>query len=125
MTIQQIKKAFGGRIVAGEFAKQMIAQAVAKLPADKIECLIDHVWFFSSLPDTWAYAFHGNDLKNQDLIFLSDELFKELENQIQYTILHEIGHILLNHRNSIGFKQSKQEIEKQEKQADGFAYKYL
>ena len=77
------------------------------------------------MPDTWAYAFHGNDLKNQHLIFLSDELFEEPENQIFYTILHEIGHILLSHRNSIGFQQTKAEIATQEEAADSFAYQYL
>ncbi len=125
MTIPQIKKSFGGKIVADDFAKNMIAQAIAKLPLDKIGYLTSNVWFFCSLPNTWAYAFHGNDLKDKHLIFLSNGLFNEPQNQIQYTILHEIGHILLNHKNSIGFKQTKKEIAIQEQQADQFAYKYL
>jgi len=91
MTISQIKSAFDGKLVAGDFAKQLIAKTVAKLPIEKQEYLTKNVWFFCSLPETWAYAFHGNDLKNKHLIFLSDELFEEPENQIQYTILHELA----------------------------------
>jgi Zn-dependent peptidase ImmA (M78 family) len=125
MTIQQIKEDFGGKLVASDFAKNLIIQAVAKLPEDKINYLTQNVWFFCSLPETWAYAFHGNDLKDKHLIFLSDDLFNEPENQIFYTVLHEIGHILLNHKNSIGFKQTKEEINQQEEEADEFAYQYL
>lgn len=67
----------------------------------------------------------GNDLKNQHLIFLSDDLFRESPNQIRYTIVHEIGHVILGHRNSILERQSKVEIRIQEKEADDFAKQFL
>ncbi len=47
------------------------------------------------------------------------------EEQIRYTIAHEIGHVLLGHRNSIIEKQSKAEISNQEREADEFARKYI
>ena len=81
--------------------------------------------FFASLEDAWAFTFTGNDLKNNYLIFLSDELMFQNKDQIKYTIAHEIGHVILGHRNSVLEKQSKKEIKKQEKEADVFAKKYL
>lgn len=75
--------------------------------------------------DSFGYAFNGNDLKDKHLIFLSDVLFRESEYQIMYTILHEIGHIALNHKNSIQYKQNKEEIAAQELETDQFAKKYL
>ncbi len=66
-----------------------------------------------------------NGLKDQHLIFLSDELFMHGEDQIRYTIAHEIGHVILGHRNSVMEKQSKSEIYAQEKEADKFARKYI
>ena len=47
------------------------------------------------------------------------------ENQIKYTIAHEIGHVFLGHNNSTSYIQSKKEIKKQEFEADNFAKKYL
>jgi len=45
--------------------------------------------------------------------------------QIKYSIAHEIGHVVLNHRNSVLIAQTKAEIKKQEKEADEFARKYI
>ena len=63
--------------------------------------------------------------KDEYIIFLSDELLRESEEQIRYTIAHEIGHVILGHRNSIGKVQSKKEVEKQERQAREFVIKHL
>lgn len=45
--------------------------------------------------------------------------------QIQYTIAHEIGHVILKHKNSIGRMQTQSEIKIQEREADEFAREYL
>lgn len=87
--------------------------------------ITQNCWFFGSFEDAWAFTFTGNDLKNQHLIFISDELLLQDELQIKYSIAHEIGHVMLNHRNSVLVRQSKEEIAKQEKEADRFAKKYL
>lgn len=125
MTIEQIKHAFGGRIVGNSYVKQMIYKAVSKLPDEIAHQITKNCWFLSSDKDAYGYAFDGNDLKNKHLIFLSDVLFDEDENQIQYTILHEIGHVVLKHSNSIEAKQTQEEIRNQEQEADEFAKKYL
>jgi hypothetical protein len=125
MTIQEIIKAFGGRLVGNNSNKKIIAQVIQKLPEKELSYITKKVWFLSSSPDAWAYTFHGRDIPDKYLILLSDELFEQSLNQIQFTILHEIGHVLLNHRNSIGFKQTKEEINKQEDEADEFAKQYI
>ena len=76
------------------------------------------------MEDTWAFAFTGNDLKDMHMVFLSDDLLMQNEAQIHHTIAHEIGHIVLNHRNAIHMKQSTKEIEQQEREADAFAEKF-
>jgi hypothetical protein len=121
MTIEEIKKAFGGRIVGNTYVKHKVHLAVSKLPDNFAQQITRNCWFLSSEEDTFGYAFDGNDLKDQHLIFLSDILFNEDESQILYTILHEIGHVVLKHRNSIGVKQTKEEIKLQELEADQFA----
>lgn len=123
--IEHIKNEFGGRLIGNEIMKDSVAKALLLLPENIAEKIMDDCWFFSSAEDSFGYAFNGNDLKDEHLIFLSDVLFDEPESQISYTILHEIGHIALNHKNSIQYKQSKEEIRKQESEADQFAKKYI
>lgn len=123
--ILEIRKAFGGRLVGKPKMQTLILETVSVLPPEIIEYVAKRVWFFSSSEDAWAYTFTGNDLKDKHLIFLSDELFEEQKSQIMYTIAHEIGHIILGHKNSIHFKQTQSEINHQEREADLFAKKYL
>jgi hypothetical protein len=123
--LHTIRHAFGGRLVGTHFMKQMVCEAVSRLPEETIEFVTHKIWFLSSTEDAFGYAFNGSDLKDRHLIFLSDVLFQEHEHQILYTILHEIGHVVLKHRNSIGYSQTKKEIDKQEAEADEFAKTYL
>lgn len=125
MNLTTLKKSFGGKLVATESTKNLICETILKLPEEMVIYLTKHCWFLSSTPDCWAYLFNGSDIPDKHLIFLSDELLKQPKPQIQYTILHEVGHLILKHQNSMGFKQSKKEIKQQEQAADHFAYKYL
>ena len=94
------------------------------MPVEVQSFITEKCWFFSSMDDAWAFAFTGNDLVDQHLIFLSDELWKQPEQEIYYTIAHEIGHVILGHRNSTLIRQTRTEIRRQEKEADRFAKKY-
>lgn len=124
-TLTQLFDAFDGRLVGDLPTKKIIAETILLLPEQIIEQLIDNVWFLSSDPQAWAYVFRGNDIANKYLIFLSDGLFSQSKSLIQYTILHEIAHALFDHRNSIGYHQTSDEIARQEAEADKFAKKYL
>ncbi len=123
--LSEIRHAFGGRLIGNRTTKSAVSKAVLCLPDETIKYVTRNVWFISSPEDAWAFTFRGSDIKSQHLIILSDELFKEDDKQIKYTILHEIGHVILGHRNSIGYMQTDAEISRQEKEADEFAKKYL
>ena len=116
---------FDGKLVGNKQMKEYVCDVVAKLPDELITFITKQCWFISSLDDAYGFAFTGNDLKDQHLIFLSDELFLQDDRQIHYTIAHEIGHVVLGHRNSTLVKQTKEEVRKQEKEADEFAKEYL
>lgn len=123
--IKEIYYAFNGRLVGNRIMKKNVCEALFLMPQEIIDYVVSNCWFFASLDNAWAFTFTGNDIKDKHLIFLSDELFFQSKNQIRYTIAHEIGHVILRHRNSVLEKQSKEEIKKQEKEADEFAKKYL
>ena len=106
--------------------KQMVFGSLQVFPDDIAHFVSKYCWFISSFEDGYAFVIKGDEIKKGEyLIFLSDELLKENEKQIYYTIVHEIGHVVLGHRNSIGEVQSKKDVKKQEKEADEFVKKYL
>lgn len=126
MNESTVQKAFGHKLIGTRFMKKMVAKTLLRLPPEIAEEVVKHCWFVSSFKDGWAFTVRRRDLKKGEcLIFLSDELLREDPRQIIWTITHEIGHVILKHRNSIGAVQTKSEIKRQEKEADDFAKKYL
>ena len=123
--IRNIYQAFAGKLVGTQFMKKCVCETLALMPPKIITYITSNCWFISSLTDAWAFAFTGNDLKDQHLIFLSEHLLTQDIAQIHYSIAHEIGHVVLGHRNSVLERQTKQEIRTQESQADSFASDYL
>src|SRR5581483_10449324 len=121
MNKQDVRRIFGGRLVGNDEMKHHVIEIVSRLPEQQAEFIAQNVWFFASMDDAWAFTFTGNDLKDNHLIFLSDDLLNQDEDQIHYTIAHEIGHVVLGHRNSVTVRQTKEEIMHQEQEADLFA----
>ena len=101
--------------------KKWVCATLFKMPEDIVDLTTENCWFIGSMEDAWAFTFTGSDLNEKHLIFLSDDLLNQHPGQIQYSIAHEIGHVVLGHRNSILEKQTKDEIRKQEHEADKFA----
>lgn len=124
-TVNKILIALGDKLIGRSQMKQIVCRVLLLLPPQIIKQVTSKVWIVSSPDDAWALTFKGSDLHDRHLIFLSDDLFHENENQIMYTVLHEVGHVVLDHRNSIGYEQTESEILKQESEADAFAKKYL
>ena len=125
MTIDEIKKAFGGKLVGTKKLKTLVCEVVALLPEDLQEYITKYVWFVGSMDDAWGYTFTGDDLADQHLIFLSDDLMAQDTDQIHWSIAHEIGHVVLGHKNNIFVKQSKFAVNKQEQEADHFAAMFV
>ena len=121
MGTRAIFKAFGGKLVGNRSMKISVCKTLSKMPDEVIDVVTRNCWFVSSLDDAYAFTFTGNDLLGQHLIFLSEDLLRQDWEQIEHSIAHEIGHVVLGHRNSVSVKQTKQEIKKQEKEAELFA----
>ena len=124
-TLEKVRHALGDKLVGNVFMREQVCIALLFLRPDIIERVCKTVWFISSPEDAWAFTFKGADIKKRHLIFISDELLRQTEDQIRYTILHEVGHVVLNHSNSIGYQQTESEIKHQEIEADNFVKKYM
>ncbi len=125
MTPRQIYHAFSGKLHGNRTMKRYVCRTLSKFPQDIIDHITRDCWFLGSTEDAWAYSFRGDEIAGKHLIVLSDELFTQSDEQIEYTIAHEIGHIILGHRNAILSSQSKSETARQEREAHAFALRYL
>lgn len=123
--VKKIRAALGVKLVGNLFMRQAVCETLLVLPAEIIDYITKNVWFFSSDEEAYGYTFDGNDLRGKHFIVFSDELFQQDLHQIRYTIIHEIGHVMLQHKNSIYQNQTQSEINRQEKEADTFAKQYL
>ncbi len=125
MSAQKMIKNFNGKLVGSLHMQELVCRTLNKLLGEMVSYLCKNCWFLSSSPDAWAFTFNGNDILNNHFIFLSDELLSQGQNQIQFTILHEVGHVILKHKNSINYLQTQREIKQQEKEADCFAKYFI
>lgn len=121
---KEILAMFNGKLIGNRKMKKYVCKTVLKLPKKIRSFITQKCWFISSMDDAWAFAFTGNDLANRHLIFLSDDLLRQNEKQIYHTITHEIGHVVLGHRNSTLVRQTRGEIRRQEREADEFVKLY-
>lgn len=122
---RQIIRAFGGKLHVTKLLQRLVIQTLATMPDDIIDHITNDCWFLGSVDDATAYTFRGDELAGKHLIILSDKLLKQSVPDIEYTIAHEIGHVVLGHRNAILAPQSKKEIDRQEREARKFAMKYI
>ncbi len=123
--IRKIYNAFGGKLVGTKRMKIYICETLSLMPDNIIRRITKNCWFLSSMDDAWAFTFTGNDLKDKHLIFLSDDLMRQTPSQIRYSMAHEIGHVILGHKNSVLVWQTKKEIQEQEETADLFARQFI
>lgn len=123
--LEEIRKAFGHRLVGKKSMQKAVCEVMLIFPEDIVKLVTKSCWFVSSFDDAFGFVLRGDELDGKHLIFLSDDLFYQPKEQQYYTIAHEIGHVVLDHKNSILESQTKYETQKQEKEADKFAKFYL
>lgn len=124
MKADDIRIAFKGKLVGNTTMKKYVVLALSSMPENIISFVTENVWFVTSFEDAWAFTFTGSDFQNKHVIFLSDDLFQQDPSQISWTITHEIGHVILGHKNRFSDKFSKERVAKQEQEADNFAQQY-
>lgn len=123
--IKAIQKAFQGKLIGKTKMKHHVARVLSKMPEETITFVTENVWFVTSFDDAWAFTFTGDDFQNKHVVFLSDDLLEENETQIHWTIAHEIGHVILGHKNRFFDKFGRDTIQEQEKAADNFARQFV
>lgn len=122
-----IKEKFRKKLVGSKRMQRLVCETLLIFPPNIVDYITENVWFVSSFDDAWGFVLKSDELKEKGeyLIFLGEELFEQDSYAQHYEIAHEVGHIILKHRNAITQPQSKAETDKQEKEAHEFALKHL
>jgi hypothetical protein len=124
--LEFLKKKFGKKLIGKASMVRVVCETLLLFPRKIQDKIARNCWFISSFDDAWGFTLSAEDIKlGKHLIFLSDELFNEPKAQQRYTIAHEIGHVILGHRNAILEQQTLSGTRKQEKEADEFAKAWL
>ncbi len=123
--LEEIKKQFSGKLIGKVAMQRAVCETLLLFPINIIDKVTKTCWFVSSFDDAWGFTLRGAELGGKYLVFLSDELFEQDKNQQHYTIAHEIGHVILGHRNAILEPQPARETSRQETEADEFAISFL
>ncbi len=89
-TVATVRRALGDKLIGSLYIREFICKTVLLLPSEIIEKVCKTIWFISTPEDSWAFTFRGSELQDRSLIILSDELLRQNEAQIRYTLLHEI-----------------------------------
>ena len=101
---------------------EIIAAALAKIPADCIDWVIDKITFVRPEKMKLAQTIGREQLKHfEGIIVLFDELLEQTTEVQEFAVLHEIAHIKLRHKlNATG-----ELAVHQEEKADKLAEKWL
>ncbi len=126
-SVDTIEKKFRNKLVGSKRMQRLVCETLLIFPLDIIAYVTKNVWFASSFEDAWGFVLKIDELKERGdyLIVLGEELFEQDSYAQRYEVAHEIGHVILKHRNAITQSQSAVGIDKQEKEAHEFALKYL
>ena len=123
--LEKIKKKFAGKLIGSVRMQKLVCETIQILPREIADFICKNVWFVSSFDDSWGFVLDSNDLGKKHLVFLGDELFQQEKYDQRYTIAHEIGHVVLKHKNAILEPQAVERTRKQESEAHKFAMQYM
>ena len=123
--LEKIKKKFAGKLIGSGRMQKLVCETIQILPQEIADFICKNVWFVSSFDDSWGFVLDSNDLGKKHLVFLGDELFEQKKYNQHYTIAHEIGHVMLKHKNAILEPQTVNQTRKQESEAHKLAMQYM
>ena len=126
-SVDTIEKKFRNKLVGSKRMQRLGCETLLIFPPNTVDYITKNAWFVSSFDDAWGFVLKIDELKEKGeyLIFLGDELFEQEKYAQHYEIAHEVGHIILKHRNAITQPQSEAETKRQERQAHEFALKHV
>lgn len=125
-TPEEVDYMFAGFNSVSEEFRVILAKAISKLPRNIVEWATEKLLFVSSSQEYWAFSLSKKEWKHKrGFIFLSTYLKNESEEKQTFSVAHEIAHQKLRHKSPIFSNLTHEETQRQEKEADELAKKWL
>jgi hypothetical protein len=106
--------------------RKEISHALSKIPMGIVDDLNENCYFLVESEVGKASCFPVGFFDNKAIIVISDVYFCSADDKaLEYTILHEVAHHALKHKNPWQHGLSTEEYDKQEKEADEQVEKWL
>lgn len=121
---EQVQYILGGCLIDGTNRfKNLIRKAFECLPQEIVDFCEENIYFLSPARENRACAFDAKSLKDKWIIVVDSSELAKSDEEIISTIIHEIGHVYLNHR----WNPNKSEVtgDTEEKAANNFQKKYF
>lgn len=99
--------------------------ALSKVPKEIADRVLEECLFLMPNPGMGGFRVSKRLLQGKDVIVLSEKLLEEDQKYIVLTILHEVAHFYLNHKNRVLDGLSEEEDRKQEEAADRWARQWI
>lgn len=123
---EMVDNAFGGVNQVSDQFRTLLAKSMSRLPMSVVDWAVDNVLFVSSNEDDYAFFIPRDEWNQQrSLVFLCESLKSESADIQAFYIAHEIAHVRLGHRSPVYSMLTPEEADRQEKDADRLARKWL
>lgn len=103
----------------------VVSKALSCVPQKVVDYLMEKCLIFSNWQSAAASYIPNKYIKGKHMIILSDEMLNGDETQTYELILHECAHSWLRHKSPLLGNLTVEEAERQEKDADALAQKWL
>ncbi len=123
-TLEEINYAIGGRHGLNDEQYRELLRTIRILDNDIIDKITDEIFFFDvGKGEAWRFPTkHLRGMKS--IICFSSDIFKFSIKKMQFNILHEIAHHILDHKCFVDIS-GIDNIKRQEKEADKLAKEWI
>jgi hypothetical protein len=126
ITPETVDKMIGGIHALSDYFRAAVCIALSKLPIDVIDFATEKIFWISSDEQRYAFVMNRDKYNDRKWFVVLSETMKELSDMVQwFFIAHEVAHCWLDHKNPIFDKLSKDEVARQENEADEQVAKWI
>ena len=105
--------------------RYVVARALFKIPADVVELVVEGCLFFMPTIEGKSTYLPLSVIRGKPIIGVPESLLDEPEEVVDRTIIHEVAHFVLKHKDPAVDGLTTEEYEEQERRADSLVDQWL
>ena len=105
--------------------RYVVAKSLSKLPIEIIDKVTENCLFIMPKIEELGIYLPNDFIKDKQIFAFPEKLLEKEEHEIEHTILHEVAHYYLKHKNALIHNLSAEEYDRQEEEANKQVDKWL